>query len=137
MLTAIGILLSFLIAIVIIGDGASPMGAILIYSLLAICEGNAKITAGLMGIMVGWTGVIGLLSATFLLSSNPSKQLTYQFPFCVILYLSWLGFALIGTEAERDYSTLWSSFILSTPFQITFLIVAYQFFVQRLKNNED
>ena len=129
MFTAIRILISYLIAMVVAGHGAIPMGLLLIIPLVM---GKSDSWA-VLPIISGWKGIIGLISATFLFRSVPVKQMTYQFLASLILYLSWLLIAIIGND---ESGSLLSSFILSAPFQITFFSVAKRFMFQ-LETNTD
>ena len=130
MFIAIALLISYLIALVVIGDGAIPMGLILIFGLISPLAAPTRIAI----VIAGWIGIIGLISTTFIFRSNPLKQITYQFLASIILYLSWLAFAIIG---NYESGSLFSSFVLSVPLQITFFIVVFRFgFLRELANTE-
>ena len=115
MLIAAVVLISYLIAVVVAGHGVVPMAALLVKGDLDSWWAAGKI--------VGWIGVIGLVAATFMHPSNVSKRLTYQLLASAVLYLSWLVVAIRG---NNESGSLWSSFVLSAPFQLGFLFVAYR-----------
>jgi hypothetical protein len=128
MFIAIAILLSYSIALVVAGHGALPMAIVLVFG---IGSSNYWIISGTVA---GWIGIVGLVFATFLLFLNPLRRLNYQFLASTILYLSWLVIAISGND---ESGSLFSSFVLSAPFQITFFFVAYRFFIQRQQASED
>ncbi len=121
MFIAIAILLSYSIALVVAGHGALPMAVVLVFGISSPDSWFISET------VAGWIGIVGLIFATFLLRSKPLKQLTYQFLASTILYLSWLVIAIRGND---ESGSLFSSFILSAPFQITFFFVAHRFMIQ-------
>jgi predicted membrane-bound spermidine synthase len=120
MFIAIVLLISYLIAVIVVGHGGLPIAFIVVVSPFF----NSLFRTGAI---IGWIGIVGLIFATFLLRSNLSKQLTYQFLASLMLYISWLVTAILG---HNESGSFFSSFVLSAPFQITFLIVAYQFILQ-------
>lgn len=115
MLTAAAVLISYSIAIVAAGHGIAPMALMLVM-------GGAD-SWWLPGKIMGWIGVAGLVLATLLFRSDAKRQLTFQLLACMILYLSWLVVAYIG---NGESGSLWSSFVLSAPFHIAFLVTAYR-----------
>lgn len=115
MFTAIAILISYLIALVVAGHGVAPMGMLLVFGLAS------RLTPI---IIARWIGIIGLISTTFIFRANALKQITYQLLSSIILYLSWLAISIIGND---ESGSLLSSFIFSAPFQITFFIVVFRF----------
>lgn len=122
MFTALAILLTYLIALVVAGHGALPMALVLVFGISSPDSWFAS------GAVIGWLGVVGLVFATLLFYSNPFKRLTYQFFASTILYLSWMVAAILGND---ESGSLFSSLVLSTPFQIAFFFVAYRFVIQR------
>ena len=76
-----------------------------------------------VGKIIGWTGVAGLVGATLLFGSDTKRRLTLQFLASIVLYLSWWVVAYTG---NGESGSLWSSFVLSAPLHITLLVVAYR-----------
>src|SRR5947209_3756982 len=98
MYTAIAVLLSYSIAVMVAGHGALPMAVLLIMSLSFMGQIDFWSWRALP-IRAGWIGIVGLVSATFLFRSDPLKRITYQFLSSLILYLSWLVLAVnLGNE---------------------------------------
>ena len=126
MLIAAAVLISYLIAVVVAGHGVAPMAALLVMGDFDSWWAAGKI--------VGWIGVIGLVTATFLHPSNASKRLTYQLLASAVLYLSWLVVAIRG---NNESGSLWSSFVLSAPFQLAFFFVAYKRMFQHKRTHAD
>lgn len=94
MVIAIILLITYLFSIIVAGHGAVPMGLILVLPLIV----GRFDSWGMLVILSGWIGIVGLISATLLFRSNHMKQLTYQFSSSIILYLLWLGFAVMGND---------------------------------------
>lgn len=129
MFIAIAILLSHLIALVVAGDGAVPMALLLVWGI------GSPDSWFISGTVAGWVGIVGLVSATILFWSNPLKRLTFQFLASTVLYLSWLVTAIRGND---ESGSLFSSFVLSTPFQIAFFFLVYfRFMNQRQQISDD
>ncbi len=119
MYIALAVLFLYLIAVVVAGHGFAPMAFFLFLPLVM-----GRIDSWTIPLMMapGWIGIVGLAFATFRFRSVPLKRITYQFLATIILYLSWLVWAIIGEKDESG--TFLTSFELSAPFQITFLVVA-------------
>lgn len=126
----IAVLISYLIAVIVAGDGGIPMGLLLV---LGIYLGGFDSWFA-PGIVVGWVGIVGLVFATFLLRSNSLKRFNYQFLASIILYLSWLSLAIIE---HGESGSFFSSFVLSMPFQVIFSIAAYRFITQCRQTRKD
>ena len=124
----IAVLISYLIAVIVAGDGGIPMGLLLV---LRITMGGFDSWFA-PGMIVGWIGIAGLVLTTFLFRTNPSKRSDYQFFASIILYLSWLMLAITG---HGESGSLFSSFVLSLPFQIVFFFAVYRFVNQRWQTN--
>ena len=75
------------------------------------------------GKVVGWLGVASLVAGTLLFRSDATRQLAFQFVASIVLYLSWFVVAYIGNTESGSF---WSSFVLSAPLHITFLVTAYR-----------
>ncbi|WP_068014129.1 hypothetical protein [Rhodoplanes sp. Z2-YC6860] len=122
MLTAAAVLITYSIAIVAAGHGAVPMALLLVM-------GGAD-SWWLPGEIIGWVGVAGLVLATLLFRSDAKRQITFQLLACIVLYLSWLVVAYIG---NGESGSLWSSFVLSAPFHIALLVIAYRAVFHRVR----
>lgn len=72
MFIAIVLLISYFIAVIIVGHGGMPMAFIVVVS--PFFDSLFR-----MGAIIGWIGIVGLIFATLLFRSNASKQLIYQF----------------------------------------------------------
>lgn len=120
MFITIVLLISYLIAVILVGHGAVPMAFVVVIS--PFFDSVFR-----MGAIIGWIGILGLIFTTFLFRSNSSKRLTYQFFASLMLYISWLVTAILG---HNESGSFFSSFVLSAPFQVTFLVVAYQVIFQ-------
>src|SRR5262245_50406806 len=88
MLTAVAVLVSYSIALVVAGHGAGPMAALLVMGGTGSWWFPGKI--------IGWIGVASLVAATLLFRSDAKRRLTFQFLASIVLYLSWLVVAYIG-----------------------------------------
>lgn len=120
MITAVLVLICYSIAIIVAGHGAVPMAVLLVM-------GGAD-AWWVAGKILGWAGVVGLVAATFLFLSDASRRLVYQFLATFVLYLSWSVVAILG---NNESGSLWSSFVLSAPLHIAFLVVALRLVAQR------
>jgi hypothetical protein len=119
MITAVVVLICYSIAMIVAGHGAVPMAALLVMGDLD--------SWFVVGKILGWTGIIGLVAATFLVRSDALRRLSYQFLATSVLYLSWLVVAILG---NNESGSLWSSFVLSVPLHIAFLAVAFRLVAQ-------
>ena len=115
MLTGAAILISYLIALVVAGHGVAPMAAVLVM--------GGTDSWWVWGKVVGWLGVASLVVATLLFPSDAKRRLMFQFVASIMLYLSWLLVAYIGNTESGSF---WTSFVLSVPLHVTFLVTAYK-----------
>jgi len=115
MLTAAAVLISYSIALVVAGHGAVPMAALLVI--------GGTDSWWVAGKIIGWMGVASLVVATWLLRSDATRRLIFQFLASIVLYLSWW---MVAYKGNGESGSLWSSFVLSVPLHITFLVLAYR-----------
>jgi hypothetical protein len=115
MLTAAVVLIAYLIALVTAGHGALPMGALLVIGGLDSWWASSKV--------MGWIGIFALIAATLLARSDAQRRLTFQLLAAIVLFLSWLVAAYTGSGESGSF---WSSAMLSIPFHLAVLSVAYR-----------
>jgi hypothetical protein len=115
MITAAVVLITYLIALVTAGHGALPMGFLLVLSGVDASWVPSKV--------MGWIGVVALIAATLLFPSDVQRRLISQLLAAVILFLSWLVAAYTGSGESGSF---WSSAVLSLPFHLAVLSVAYR-----------
>ncbi len=115
MIGSLKLLGAYLVAIIIAGHGAAPVGLLLL-------KGSG--TAWGIGLLLGWLSVGGVVAATVVCGGNPGRFASLQLAACVNLYVSWIYLAWIAADGRLGLVA--AQFIGSAPFQIVFVSTAWK-----------
>ena len=105
------LLVTYLIALILVGHGAAPLALLLVWGDPADM---------LPGQVLSWASIVGLVFVTIWFRYDPLKLAIWQLTASIFLYLSWFVFAYFGAGP----SVLWNSLRVSAPFQVAFVLVA-------------
>jgi hypothetical protein len=118
------LLVTYSIALIIAGHGVAPLALLLVW-------GDPDYW--LPGRVLGWASIIGLVSVTIFFRHAPLMLAVWQLTANIFLYLSWFVFAYLAVEP----SVLWSSLLVSAPFQVAFVVVAGIFIRQTVRRHKE
>ena len=105
------LLVTYSIALILVGHGAAPLALLLVWGDPADF---------LPGQVLSWASIVGLVFVTIRFRHDPLKLAIWQLTASIFLYLSWFVFAYFGAGP----SVLWNSLRVSAPFQVAFVLVA-------------
>ena len=105
------LLVTYSIALILVGHGAAPLALLLIWGDPADM---------LPGQVLGWASIVGLVFVTIWFRHDPLKLAIWQLTASIFLYLSWFAFAYFS--ARPTPPSVWV-LKLSAPFQVAFGLV--------------
>ena len=122
-------ILLFTYLIVFINDGHTLPAPIWV-SLIEIIDISNMVDISSFGLILGIISIAGVFVTRFINYKNKLLYISSQLGVVCIMYLSWLVLAIYGVNTLGGTKAFWLSFgvffILSTPFQIVFLIIFAQ-----------
>jgi hypothetical protein len=108
------LLVTYSIALILVGHGAAPLALLLVWGDPADM---------LPGQVLGWASIVGLVFVIIWFRHDSLKLAIWQLTASVFLYLSWFVFAYPAAKPTDLSSSLFLLY-LSAPFQVAFVLVA-------------
>ena len=112
------LLVTYSIALILVGHGAAPLALLLVWGDPADM---------LPGQVLSWASIVGLVFVTIWFRHDPLKLAIWQLTASIFLYLSWFAFAYFSARPRPP--SVWA-LKLSAPFQVAFVLVAGILIVQ-------
>ena len=119
------LLVTYSIALILVGHGAAPLALLLVWGDPADM---------LPGQVLSWASIVGLVFVTIWFRHDPLKLAIWQLTASIFLYLSWFAFAYFS--ARQSPLSVWA-LQLSAPFQVAFVMVAGILIVQIARRHRE
>jgi hypothetical protein len=114
MAIGIALLVTYLICLIVAGHGAAPLGLLLFVGGLD--------SWFIVGKIIGWLGILGMLLGTFCLRQKSLAQLVLQLVSAIFLCGSWFD---IARRTDNESGSFATTAIFSIPFLVASLVSVF------------